>query len=88
MEGAYPAVAENRARAAHELGGFPRAGAKRVAAFFVDAFEAREVRVAHRRADGGGAVPPRAQAGPTLPAAGLCLEHVEYDVDWPGTGVE
>ncbi len=40
------------------------------------------------RADGSGAVPPRAQAGPTLPAAGLCLEHVEYDADWPGAGVE
>ena len=37
---------------------------------------------------GSGAVPARAQAGPTLPAAGLCLEHVEYDADWPGAGLE
>ena len=27
-------------------------------------------------------VPGRSAAGPTLPAAGLCLEHVEYDCPW------
>ena len=31
-----------------------------------------------------GAVPTRAAAGPTLPAKGLCLEHVEYDKPWRG----
>lgn len=47
----------------------------------------------HDDGGGGGAdgaasgklrVPGRSASGPTLPAAGLCLEHVEYDTPWPG----
>ena len=27
----------------------------------------------------------RSHAGPTAPAAGLCLEHVEYEAEWAAT---
>lgn len=30
----------------------------------------------------------RSRAGPTAPAAGLCLEHVEYDRPWGGQELE